>query len=60
MPLLIRELNIKVNVGPAASEGGAARGPAAPAGGGQKSPDAAAVQRAVEEMLRIESERKER
>jgi hypothetical protein len=59
MPLVIRELYIKVNVGSPSNEGtgGAATPPATGAG---KENDAAAVQRAVEEMLRIESDRKER
>ena len=57
MPLVIRELNIKVNVEPPQAEGG---GAAAAAERSDKADDAATVQRAVEEMLRIESDRKER
>jgi hypothetical protein len=61
MPLLIRELNIKVSVGKTAGGAGAASGASGGAGGRDgKSSDAATVKRAVEEMLRIEAARKER
>lgn len=58
MPLVIRELNIKVNVGPPPNEGANDR--AGGGAGGGKADDAATIQRAVEELLRIDADRKER
>ena len=59
MPLLIRELNIKVNV----DQAPAGSGPQAAGGesrGDAKSADAETLRRAVEEVMRIEAARKER
>ena len=57
MPLLIRELNIKVNVDQGA---GASRAAGDDAGRDAKSADAQTLQRAIEEVLRIEAAKQER
>ena len=59
MPLVIRELNIKVNVGPPPKQG-TTESPGGSAGGRGQADDAATIQRAVEEILRIDTDRKER
>ncbi len=59
MPLVIRELNIKVNVAPPPKQGTTEAAGGTASGRGQAD-DAATIQRAVEEILRIDTDRKER
>ncbi len=59
MPLVIRELNIKVNVAPPPKQG-ATEAAAGSAGGRGQADDAATIQRAVREILRIDTDKKER
>lgn len=59
MPLVIRELNIKVNVGQGASKAGSPTEPGGRAGSDKDAADIA-VKRAVEEVMRIDASKKER
>jgi len=60
MPLLIRELNIKVNVGETPAGDGAPASPGGSGGGASTADAQALLQRVVEEVMRIEAARKER
>ncbi len=60
MPLLIRELNIKVNVGETPDGDSGSGSPGDSGGRTDKADSQALLQRAVEEFMRIESVRKER
>lgn len=60
MPLLIRELNIKVNVGETPAGDGAPTSPGGSGGGANTADAQALLQRVVEEVMRIEAARKER
>ena len=59
MPLLIRELNIKVNVDQAPA-GSGPRSAGGDSRADEKGADAQTLRRAVEEVMRIEAARKER